>query len=479
MNTTNTTNPTRRAFLRKSAAATFGFTVLPSYLALGKPDKEGNVPPSQRINLGVIGVGGRGSVIVSPLCSGGHAIPVAFCDVYFKAERATRNLKLWPGLPRFADFRVMLERMGDDIDAVSIATPDHTHFPAAMAAMRLGKHVYVEKPLTHTFREAEMLMAAEKKYGVVTQMGNQGHTSAGANQFQRLVEAGIIRDIVRIEGYKGRGGGPGQAYMNPETQAREYPAGQAVPEGMNWDLWAGPAEKKPYHPTYYQKDWRGFQLYGAGMLGDWAAHIIDFAHDYLQLGLPTRIEPLELVNANPVTYPSASKLSMHFPARGEGLPACDLVWSEGDGMAPKIDERYWDTNPDGKKKEAVIGGASTLLHRKDGDFLIQRGSHSAASRILPREIMLQHIEKMKALPAKLNHQQSFIQACLGNGETRSPFSVAAPLTQVLILGNICQRTGATLEFDPASKQFKNNNQANTLLAGPPPRRGWEEFYKEA
>ena len=473
----NTDTPrSRRSFIKKSSAATFGFTVLPSYLALGKPDSEGNVPPSQRINLGCVGVGGRASGVIPSLSKNGFAVPVALCDVDFKARSVEKNLKQFPGAKQFRDFRVMLDKMGDDIDAVSVVTPDHTHYVAAIAAMQRGKHVYVEKPLTHSYLEADLLMKAEKKYGVVTQMGNQGHTSGGATQFEHLVNKGIIKDITNIQAWKS----PGLWFMNAKNRISDFPPAEPIPDSLGadgWDLWCGPAEMKPFNRRYHTFDWRGFYLYGNGMLGDWGAHIIDFAHDYLKLGLPTTIRALEMKDHNTVIFPLVSRLSMHFPARGEGLPACDLVWHDGEGYQQEVAEKFQDENDKGEKKQPKLGGAGTLLHRKDGAFLVQRGSHSSASRILPQAEMMKYADDMKVPGPPFGHGESFIQACLGKDTTRSPFRVAGPLTKVLLLGVICQYLNEDLEFDPATERFKNNDKANAMLAGPPPRKGWESFYQ--
>ncbi|MFV1995775.1 MAG: Gfo/Idh/MocA family protein, partial [Verrucomicrobiales bacterium] len=432
MKKSHSTNTSRRAFLKKSATATFGFTLLPSYLALGKADAAGNLPPSQRINLGCVGVGGRATTVIPGVCSGGHARPVAFCDVDFQSRRMGKNLEAFPGTRRFADFRVMLDEMGDDIDALTVVTPDHTHYVAALASMQRGKHVYVEKPLTHCYRESDLLIQAEKKYGVVTQMGNQGHTSAGSAQFQHLVDEGIIRDIVKIDAYKT----PGIWFMEADQRISEFPPQEPKPETLDWDLWCGPAEMKPFSSKYHPFNWRAFYLYGNGMLGDWGAHIIDFAHDYLRLGLPTTIKALEMADHNEVIFPLSTKIAMHFPARGEGLPACDLTWRDGDDCHPQIDEKFWDTDSKGNKKAPDLGKAGTLLHRADGQFLIQRGSHAGVSRTYPREEMMKVAEHIKIPAPEWDHQQSFTQACLGNGATNSPFRVSATLTKVLLLGVI-------------------------------------------
>lgn len=465
----------RRDFLKKAGAAAFGFTVMPSYLALGRADAAGNVPPSQRINLGCVGVGGRAGAVIPGLTRGGHAQVVGFADVDFTVRGCERNLKAFPKAKKYADFRVMLDELGDDIDAVSVVTPDHTHFVAAMDAMRRGKHVYVEKPLTHSFREAELLMQAEKKFGVVTQMGNQGHTSAGSMQFQNLVKKGIVHDIVKIDAWKS----PGLWFMDAKKRISEYPALEKMADHINWDLWCGPAKVMPFSKLYHPFNWRAFYRYGNGMLGDWGAHIIDFAHDWLKLGLPTQIKAHEMTDHNKVIFPLVSKLSMHFPERGEGLPACDLNWHDGIGWEPEVEEKYWDVSGDGTKKAPKPSGAGTLLHNKDGDYLVQRGSHSSPSRLYPRIKMRDFGEDMKAKAPKLGHEQNFIQACMKKGVTTSPFSVSGELTQVLLLGVVCQYLNENLEFDPKTKQFKGNahEAANAILAGPPPRKGWEDFYK--
>ena len=470
-NNTKTLKSTRRSFLKKSAA--FGFVVMPSYLALGKADSEGNLPPSQRINLACIGIGGRATGVIPALCSGGGAKPVAFCDVDFKSRNVGRNLKTFPGVRRFADFRVMFDKMEKDIDAVSVVTPDHTHFVAAIDAMRRGKHVYVEKPLTHNFAEAEMLMKAEKKYGVVTQMGNQGHTSMGSVQFKKMVDEKVITDIIKIEAWKTAS----LWFMKANERISSYPKAEPMPKTLNWDLWCGPKEVKPFSKLYHTFNWRAFYLYGNGMLGDWGAHILDMAHDYLKLGLPTKIRSINMEDHNKVIFPLASKLAMHFPARGKGLPACDVTWSDGGNCVPKIAKKYWNTNKKSKKTAPGLGGAGTVMHRKDDKFMINRGSHAATTSLMPYETAREYRDAMKAKGPKWNHQQSFVQACMGNDTTRSPFSVGGALTQMLNLGVICQYLNTDLEFDPATKTFKNNDKANELLKGPGSRKGWEGFYK--
>jgi predicted dehydrogenase len=467
----------RREFLSKSAASAFGFTFLPAYLTSARAAGNPKLPPSRRINLGCIGVGGRAAGVIPALCERGSATPVAFVDVDFEtASDIGRNLERYPDVRRFHDFREMFDEMSDDIDAVSVVTPDHTHFTAAIQAMSLGKHVYVEKPLTHTFEEAGILMRAEKKFGVVTQMGNQGHTSAGSEQFKQMLDAGIVDDVVRIEAWKS----PSLWFMEADKRIDGFPQKEAMPSSLkSWDLWCGPQEVKPYSRMYHPFDWRGFHLYGGGMFGDWGCHIIDFAHHYLQLGLPTKISPIALADYNQVSFPLSSDIKFEFPERGEKLPPVEMRWKAGGDFMPEVDLKYGDKQEDGSIKLANPGGTGTLLHRKQEDYLIQRLHHESPSRLFPRERMYDFKEALKAAPPEYDHFESFVQACMGNATTESPFSVGGVLTQVLNLGTIAEYLNVELVFDPKLKRFVGNDSANALLAGPAPRDEWAGHYKMA
>ena len=454
---------TRRQLL-KNASKTFGFTVLPSYLATGVRAQGDPQPPSKRINLGCVGVGGRASGVIPSLCNGGNATPVAFCDVDFKARSVEKNLQKFPGVKQFSDFRVMLEQMGDDIDAVSVVVPDHSHFCATILPMSMGKHVYVEKPLTHSFQEADLLMRAEKKYGVVTQMGNQGHTGTAPAQFKEWVKRGIIKNVTEIDAWKGSG----LFFMDASKRFKGEPKEDPIPGTLDWDLWCGPAEKKPFSSLYHPFSWRGFHSYGSGMLGDWGAHIIDFAHDYLDLGLPTEIKAQRMDDYNKVLFPLTSHIQFNFPKNGSRGPI-SLNWKDGANCRPEVPKALWD----GPDKAPRLGGAGTLIHMEGADYAVLRGSHGNSSRLLP-------YDKSKELDAKVDsvktqHGESFIQACMGNGKTWSPFSVSGELTQVLTLGCIAQYLNMDLTFDPKTKTITNSEEANARLSIPP-RKGWEDYY---
>ncbi len=467
----------RRDFIRNTAAATLGFTFVPAYLTAARAANNPLLPPSRRINLGCIGVGGRAAGVIPSLTSNGAAVPVAFCDVdYVNSHKIEDNLKAWPDVPRFNDFRVMLDKMGKDIDAVSVVTPDHTHFVAAIHAMSMGKHVYVEKPLTHTFEEAEILMRAEKQFKVVTQMGNQGHTSSGALQFRQLVAAGLADDVYKIDAWKE----PSLWFMKRKSRISAYPPEEELPKSFSdWNLWCGPQEMMPFNSLYHPFGWRAFYKYGCGMFGDWGCHIIDYVHDYLKLGLPTAITPLRLDDHNKVIFPLTSYIRFQFPERGPKLPAVELMWRAGEDCHPVFDEKYSDLQKDKSTEIPELGEAGTLLHRKQGDYLIMRGHHGDASRIYPRKIMLEHMDAVKAPKPEYPHGTSFIQACMGKTSTTSPFSVGGALTQVLNLGMIAEYLNVDLKFDPANNRFVGNDEANFLLHGAKPRSEWAHYYKLA
>ncbi|MDB4500739.1 Gfo/Idh/MocA family oxidoreductase [Akkermansiaceae bacterium] len=465
---------TRRKFLTQSAASAFGFTFIPAYLTSARAQDNPKHPPSQRINLGCIGVGGRASGVIPGLCKGGIATPIALCDVDFELpKRIENNLKAYPDAKRFHDFREMFDKMSKDIDAVSVCSPDHTHFTATIQAMSLGKHVYVEKPLTRTFEESEILMRAEKKFGVVTQMGNQGHTGRGFNQFSKMVELGLCNNLTKLDAWKTAG----LWFMKEKDRASKLPLSKdTIPSSLkNWDLWCGPRKQLPFNSLYHPFNWRGFHEYGMGMLGDWGAHILDYLHDKLDMGLPTEIKALHMEDHNKTIFPLASQLSMHFPARGENRPAIDMTWKDGAGCHPNIPKHLLSEG----QKAPKLGGAGSLLYSDDSPTSITRGSHGSSPFLVSKEDQKKYNAHLKEVPnAKLDHFASFIAACKGEGTTNSPFSIGAELTQVFALGTIAQYLSTDLTFDPKKKQFIRNDTANALL-NPPARKEWEGHYKLA
>lgn len=455
--------PTRRKFLKASAA--FGaLTILPSWAAYGGQSSAG-LPPSERIHLAVIGIGNQGHTDMNRLMQTDLCHLVAICDVDLNGEHVQKSFAKYPNVPRFQDFRKMFDRMADSIDAVLIATPDHSHFCATMLAMSLGKHVFVEKPLAHTYGQTVRLMAMEQKTGLVTQVGNQGFSGANYHQFKAWSEAGIIKDITRIDAHMTK------AYPRPmEFDTRELRE-EPKPDGLDWDQWIDSAQESPYSERLHPKKWRGWYRYGSGALGDWGPHLLDTCHHFLDLGLPERITALERNGMAPLhpIFPKTSTIRFHFPARGE-RPKCIVNWYDGQGNLPMIDI-------------PGAGGPQPLESDKPGrilysdDLVFQGDSHGSVLRILPQETMREMREQLPHFPQRLsNHYANFLLAIKGEEAVRSPFSIAGSLDKVFRLGILSQLFGGELTFDSEKEQIIGHPQAHALT-DPAPRRGWEEFYK--
>lgn len=463
----------RRQFLKRSALfASFSF--LPSHIALGQKSSGGALPPSERVNLAAIGIGNQGRGDLRNLFASGHCNVVALCDVDLKGAHTQESQANYPKARRYTDFRKMFDEMGYEIDAVLIAIPDHAHFCVAMLAMSLGKHVYVEKPLAHTFGQCERLMDLADRSGVVTQMGNQGHSGANYFQFKAWTEAGVIKDVERIS-----------AFMNKDRRwhgwgasVTEYPS-QPVPEGMDWDTWFCSAPENPFSDRLHPQEWRSWYDYGCGAFGDWGPHILDTAHRFLKLGLPRTITAVKRDRPNRFVFPQASTIEFQF-AKRKAMPACTVTWYDGIGNLPEVEKELGEhvKNPDTGKKEFKplnIGKPGKIIYGKDLTFA--GGSHSDALRVVPQKKFMEVRETLPRISGKnSNHYANFLLACKGEEESRSPFSVSGELTQVFNLGVIAQRLGGTIKFNPKTKKITNNKAANALL-DPAPRKGWEEYYK--
>ncbi len=307
----------RRTFLRSASAVTAGAVIIPNFISCS---------PSKKINIAIVGVGGRGKAQWS-VCTNENV--VAMCDVDDK--RAAEGYEAYPNAKRYKDFRKMLDDMGKQIDAVMISTPDHTHFPAAMAAMQLGKHVFVEKPLAHNIWQLRTLQKAAHHYNVITQMGNQGHATDGIRRVKEWVDAGILGDVKEVLAwFDGPEFGPNKYFDKPEQFP---PAGEPVPDGLEWDLWLGPAAERPYSHYYVPKTWRGFYDFGNGELGDWACHTLDAPFWSLDLGMPEVVDTEFNSGAPEGFLPDQSILRFEFPQRGN-KPPVSLKWYEG-GLKPE------------------------------------------------------------------------------------------------------------------------------------------------
>jgi predicted dehydrogenase len=457
----------RRSFL-KGALLTGAASVFAPRLLLGASS-------TGKVNVACIGIGGRGVDNVKEVQRTGLANVVALCDTGMGAQPTLEVLRMFPDVPRFQDFRKMFDKMGKDIDAVTVAIPDFSHFAAAMLAMSLGKHVYCEKPMGHSFRQIELMMAAEKKYKVAAQMGNQGHSEANYFQFKAWVDAGIIKNVTKITAYMNssrRWHGMKVTGLLPE---------QPVPSSLDWDVWQMTAEAHQYNKGYMNGDWRSWFDFGNGALGDWGAHIFDTAHEFLQLGLPTEVEP-KLEGWNPFVFPQASTLAFRFPARGS-QPPCELTWYDGVNNLPPLPNDLGEAVVDPNIPPPTSGSIDTkrsapgkVIYGEDLTF--KGGTHGSTLQIIPPAKAREMASKLPAVPRSTgNHWANFLQACKGEETCHSAFAVAGPLCQAMALGVIAQRVNEKLTFDPATKTITNHKAANELLAGVTPRKDWEQFYK--
>jgi predicted dehydrogenase len=457
----------RRVFLQQAAAAAaFPFIA-----------RAAKAAANERVNLACCGIGNRGADVMNGLADTGLANIVALCDTDLEAPHTRKMLEKYPSVPRFKDFRQMLDKMGNQIDAVTAGVPDHAHFPIAMMAMGLGKHIYVEKPMAHTYREVDLMMQAEKKHKVAAQMGNQGHSSDNYYQFKAWVEAGIIKNVTRIVAHMN-----GARRWHPWGVLQSLPPAEPIPETLDWDTWLGQVPFVDFNKRYINGDWRCWYHLGNGALGDWGAHILDTAHEFLKLGMPTEVAAVKLEGHSPVIFPVASTLSFKFPARG-AMPPVEVMWYDGVKNIPPLPEGF------GVSKAAddipPPGGGSTAAGKAPAPgkeiyaegLTFKGGSHSSTLEIIPKEKMKEMEQSLPTYPRKQSdHFKNFLLACKGEETCRSSFAVAGPLSQIFTLGVIAQRLNAKLEFDPATQQITNHKVANELLAGPPPRKGWEQFY---
>ena len=440
---------TRRGFLAASAGAAGAaatMTIVPSHV-LGA--KAGAKAPSDKLNIAGIGVGGMGRGNMGS-CRGENI--VALCDVDQKYAAGT--FKSYPKAKTYKDFRVMLAKQ-KDIDAVVIATPDHTHAVTAMAAMQLGKHVFCQKPLAHTVYEARMLKEAARKYKVQTQMGNQGHSSEAIRLLREWIHDGAIGDVKEVHAWSDRPTG-GPWYAN--FAARELPKGTpAVPDTLDWDLWLGPTKKRAYHPAFHPFKWRAWLAYGTGALGDMGCHILDPAFWALDLGYPTSVIS-EVKHHKPEladqAFPISSTLTYQFPARGK-FPPLKLVWTDGQYKTPR---------PKDLEKGRRVDASGAFIFGSKGS--IKHGSHGASGmRIFPEEKLKAYKRPAKTIRrVKNGHMGDWLRACKDGKPASSNFEYGGALTEMVLLGVLAMRfSGQKLEFDSKTMKFTNFPKANELL----------------
>jgi len=440
---------TRRRFLGVSATAAGLLTIVPSYAISGL----GHVAPSDKLNIAGIGVGkgGKGRVNLNNMKSENI---VALCDIDWDYAQST--FETYPNAKRFVDYRKMLDQMGKSIDAVIIATPDHTHTVCAMAAMQSGKHVYVQKPLTHSVYESRALLEASRRYGVVTQMGNEGHSNVEVAEVCELIWSGAIGEVTRVDSWTNRPIWP-QGLMRPEK-------GQWVPDTLDWDLFIGPAAMRPYHSAYHPWNWRGWWDYGTGALGDMACHVLDVVFAALKLGHPVSLEASSTA-FNTDSAPVASTIQYVFPARPKigklNMPAVTLNWYDG-GLLPSRPEGL----PDGE--EMGVGRNGVIFHGTKGTLIC--GNYGEKYKLLP-ESKFSNLPKPPATLRRVgtSHEMDFVRACKESQQNRvlplSNFEYAAPLNEMVVMGNLAVRMKSLnkkLLWDDANMRISNLSETDEI-----------------
>ncbi len=433
-------NFTRRDFVGASAATAVGLTILPNQVVSGL----GHTPPSDRLNIAAIGVGGKGHANLKNMKSENI---VALCDIDWKY--ASKTFEEYQSAKHYKDFRIMLEEMNKDIDAVLIATPDHTHAVCALAAMQHGKHVYVQKPLTHTVFESRILLEASRKYKVVTQMGNEGHSSDNVADVCELIWSGAIGTVEHVEAFTDRPIWP-QGLTRPTM-------GMWLPEGLNWDLFIGPAPMRPYHEAYHPWNWRGWWDFGTGALGDMACHVLDIVFASLKLGHPISVEASSSTFNNE-SAPNTSLIRYMFPERiitsKTKMPAVQVSWYDG-GLMPGRPEGLPDGIELGEGKNGVV------FHGSKGNLVC--GNYGSKYRLLPEEKFTKMVRPPKTVRrVGTSHEMDWVRACKESPENRimpaSNFEYACPLNEMVVMGNLAVRMqglSKKLMWDAANMTFTN------------------------
>ena len=441
----------RRSFLRTTAFAGAGLLILRNSRSAFAYEA------NSKLNIAAIGIAGRGRGNIAAAAKLGENI-VALCDV--DQDGAARDFKQYPQAKLFKDFRRMFDEMGKSIDAVIVSTPDHTHAVAAAAAMQRGHHVYCEKPLTRTVHEARVLRDLARKHKVVTQMGNQGSASNGLRRAVELAWSGAIGEIREAHVWFPNGNGP-------KTRPTDPPP---VPASLDWDLWLGPAEQRPYHPDYAPQKWRGWRAFGSGIVGDFGCHTSNIMFRALKLEqlwtspaaggtkpVVIRVESLPS-ERNEEGYPRTMQVLVDLPARG-ALPPVRLTLNAGSTPSPELMLGYTQ----GKWGDLLVGAKGSIYSDNpwNTNFVL-----------LPEK----EFEEVKhgppqTLPANADHHREWIDACKGYATTFSSFEIGGPMTELMQLINLSTLFEEALDYDAISGRILNSKRANRLIHREY-RRGW-------
>jgi predicted dehydrogenase len=436
-------NFSRRNFVKSSAASLAAITIVPRHVLGGV----GHIPPSDTVYIAGIGVGGKGKSDLTSIAESPNAKIVFLCDVDDRMAVESKNN--FPEAKYYKDFREMLDKEGKGIDAVTVSTPDHTHAVATLAAIQMGKHVYVQKPLTHSIKEARLLTEAAKKYQVVTQMGNQWASEEPVRRTQELIGAGLIGEVTRVYAWTNRPVWP-QGISTP-TGTHE------IPKELDWDLWLGPAAKIDYNPAYLPFNWRGWWAFGTGALGDMGCHIMDPIFRTLPIDFPTEVECstttawagfFKVANFKD-SCPASAMIHLKFP-RTDGKGDIKLTWMDG-GLRPEMPE---ELGPDEKIRNLsngyiFEGTGGKLIGNYDSDPVILPTSRQEEANAVPKTL--------KRVPE--GHYVSWVNACMegfDQSEVSSPFKYAGPFSEAVLMGNLAIR---------AYMHQEENSEGRTIYPG--------------
>ena len=435
----------RRDFV-KGATAAFSLIGAASYGAIREASQPATSSPertaqSHKLNVACIGVGGKGGGDVNGVA--GENI-VALCDVDDK--QAAKTFKKYPKVKKYNDYRRMFEEMDKQIDAVTVSTPDHTHFPAAMMAISMGKHVFVQKPMAHTIWEARQLTEAARRQKVATQMGIQGHAGEGARLIREWIQAGAIGPVHEVHYWTNRPTWP----QGIDRPADTPPA----PATLDWNLWLGTAPERPYNPCYAPKKWRGWWDFGCGALGDIGCHAMDAAFWALDLGHPISVEA-ETSELHKETAPKWSIVTYQFPARGK-MPPVKVVWYDGKRKPPRPPELE-----EGRELNKAIGGQ--LIYGEKGTLMAD--VYGKSPRLIPESKMREFLPNRppQTIPRSPGHMTEWIEACKGGKTAGANFDYSGPLTEMVLLGNLAVRASKKIEWDAANMKAPNAPEAEQYI----------------
>jgi len=427
----------RRDFLQQSlaGAALAGFAVVPRHVLGGA----GHLPPSEKLNIAGIGVGNRGWTVIRQMEA--HNI-VAICDV--DANYLGKASERYPSARKYNDFRKLIDWEENSIEAVVVCSPDHTHAPASMAALRAGKHVYCEKPLTHSVYEAHTMAEAARESGLATQMGNQAHSGRNYRRVVELIRSGAIGQVREVHIWRELG-------TEPRFRPKETPP---VPPYLNWDLWLGPAPERPYHPCYHPVQWRHWWDFGNGQLGDMGCHLLDLPFWALDLKHPTSVET-EGPPVHPEMYPRWLIARWTFAARDD-QPPVELTWYDGGKKPPMWEEGTFPSWSEG----VLFVGAEGMLF-----------SHFGRYELHPRQKFDGFEPPPQTIPESPGHAEEWLAACKTGSPTGTHFGYSGPLTETVLLGTVAYRAGKKIEWDAENLNVTNCPEANEYLQSEY-RKGW-------